>query len=57
MNLNSKEFGIQQGNWRSIFMVAYWHIWTWRNKSIFEEGFQRPNDSSRVILKMVAEID
>ncbi|GAU10638.1 hypothetical protein TSUD_421140, partial [Trifolium subterraneum] len=44
-------------NWQSIFMVACWHIWTWRNKSIFEEGFQRPNDPSQAILKMVTEID
>jgi hypothetical protein len=57
MNLNSKEFGLQQGNWQSIFMVACWHLWLWRNKSLFEEDFQRPNDPTQVILKMVAQID
>jgi ribonuclease HI len=29
----------------------------WRNKSIFEEGFRRPNNPTQVILKMVTEIN
>ncbi|PNX74307.1 ribonuclease H [Trifolium pratense] len=38
-------------------MVACWHLWKWRNKSIFEEDFQRPNNPTNVILKMALEID
>ncbi|RHN73779.1 putative ribonuclease H-like domain-containing protein [Medicago truncatula] len=38
-------------------MVACWYLWKWRNKSIFEEDFQRPNNPTNVILKMAMEID
>ncbi|GAU30112.1 hypothetical protein TSUD_295930 [Trifolium subterraneum] len=38
-------------------MVAGWNLWTWRNKEIFEEGFQHPTDLTYVILKMAKEID
>ncbi|GAU36844.1 hypothetical protein TSUD_213680 [Trifolium subterraneum] len=56
LNLNTKNFGNQQESWKSIFMVVCWHIWTWRNKAIFEEDFQRPNDPSQVILRMTKDI-
>jgi hypothetical protein len=29
----------------------------WRNKSVFEEDFRRPNNPTQVILKMAMEID
>jgi ribonuclease HI len=38
-------------------MVACWYLWTWRNKEIFEEGFQRPTDPTYVVLKMAKEIE
>ena len=38
-------------------MVACWHMWKWRNKTIFEDDFQRPNDPTYVIIKMVEDID
>jgi len=38
-------------------MVTCWHLWTWRNKSIFEEEFHRPFNPIDVILKMAIEID
>jgi hypothetical protein len=41
----------------TILMVACWHLWTWRNKSIFEEGFQRPHDPTFTTLKVRREIE
>ncbi|CAJ2630361.1 unnamed protein product [Trifolium pratense] len=57
MNLNKRDIGSQEGSWQSIFMVACWHLWNWRNKAIFEEDFQRPNDPSQVILRMTKDIE
>jgi hypothetical protein len=43
--------------WTTTFLVACWYIWIWRNKTIFEEDFQRPSDPIFKILKMVDDID
>ncbi|GAU39340.1 hypothetical protein TSUD_60910 [Trifolium subterraneum] len=43
--------------WKTIFMITCWHLWMWRNKSIFEEDFRRPNNPTHVILKMSREVD
>jgi ribonuclease HI len=55
-NLDIKMTGANKNEWQNIFMVTCWHLWTWRNKRIFEEGFQRPNTPIQVILKMAMEI-
>ncbi|GAU23111.1 hypothetical protein TSUD_305580 [Trifolium subterraneum] len=47
----------QNKEWKTIFMITCWHLWMWRNKSIFEEGFRHPNNPTHVILKMSMEID
>ncbi|MCH81203.1 RNA-directed DNA polymerase (Reverse transcriptase) [Trifolium medium] len=49
--------GAHNKEWQTIFMVACWHLWTWRNKSIFEDDFRRLNNPTHVILKMAMEID
>ena len=56
-NLNNKFAGAHKKGWQTIFMVACWYLWKWRNKNIFEEDFQRPNNPTNVILKMTMEID
>ena len=38
-------------------MVACWYLWKWRNKIIFEEDFQCPNNPTNVILEMAVDID
>ncbi|CAJ2648154.1 unnamed protein product [Trifolium pratense] len=38
-------------------MVACWYMWMWRNKTIFEEDFQRPTNTTYTILKMAEDID
>ncbi|GAU41583.1 hypothetical protein TSUD_271920 [Trifolium subterraneum] len=43
--------------WKPMRAVACWHIWTWRNKTIFEDDFQRPSNPTYTILKMVDEIE
>ncbi|KAK2367430.1 heat shock 70 kDa protein [Trifolium repens] len=48
--------GANKNEWQNIFMVTCWHLWTWRNKRIFEEGFQRPINPIKVILKMAMKI-
>ncbi|MCH97348.1 ribonuclease H protein, partial [Trifolium medium] len=47
----------QNKKWITLFMVACWHLWMWRNKNIFEEDFQRSTDPIVKILKMVDDID
>jgi len=56
-NLNNKKMGAHKIEWQTIFMVTCWYLWTWRNKSIFEEEFHRPFNPIDVILKMAMEID
>ncbi|CAJ2637065.1 unnamed protein product [Trifolium pratense] len=51
-NITNNFHGTHDLNWTSTFMVACWNLWNWRNKEIFEEGFQRPTDPTYVILKM-----
>ncbi|PNY10311.1 secologanin synthase-like protein [Trifolium pratense] len=43
--------------WQTTFMVTCWHLWMWRNKSIFEEDFRRTTNPTHVILKIAMEID
>ncbi|WJX23235.1 hypothetical protein P8452_12461 [Trifolium repens] len=56
-NLANQVSGTRKEEWRYIFMVTCWNLWTWRNKSIFEEDFHRPIDPIRVILDLVQAID
>jgi hypothetical protein len=37
-------------------MVACWHIWMWRNKTIFEKDIQHPTNATYTILKMAKDI-
>jgi len=56
-NINNKKMASHKIEWQTIFMVTCWHLWMWRNKSIFEEEFYRPFNPIDVILKMATEID
>ena len=56
-NLNNKKMASHKIEWQTIFMVTCWHLWMWRNKSIFEEEFHLPFNPIDVILKMATEID
>ncbi|GAU49093.1 hypothetical protein TSUD_137780 [Trifolium subterraneum] len=56
-NITNHFNGIYEVDWISTFMVACWHLWTWRNKSIFEEGFQRPHEPTFATLKVAKEIE
>ncbi|CAJ2642253.1 unnamed protein product [Trifolium pratense] len=56
-NLNNEDYGVQKEGWKTIFMVACWHMWTWHNKAIFDEDFRQPADPIQVILKMAKDID
>ncbi|KAK4259015.1 hypothetical protein QN277_005394 [Acacia crassicarpa] len=31
--------------------VAVWKLWKWRNNLIFEEGFQKPENPSEIVLR------
>jgi hypothetical protein len=46
----------KNNEWHTIFMVTCWQLWTWRNKTIFEDAFNRPINPTQVILKMSREI-
>ncbi|CAJ2627891.1 unnamed protein product [Trifolium pratense] len=56
-NINKKGFGASKDGWQTTFMTTCWLLWTWRNKSIFEDNFQRPHDPIRVIQKYSMDID
>ncbi|GAU11643.1 hypothetical protein TSUD_334560 [Trifolium subterraneum] len=56
-NINNQLLDTHNKKWSTIFMVACWHMWMWRNKTIFEDQFQHPNDSIFKILKMVEDIN
>jgi len=38
-------------------MTTRWFTWTWRNKAIFEENFQQPNNIVLVIQNFARKID
>jgi hypothetical protein len=40
---------LQKEGWKTIFMVACWYMWTWRNKAIFGEFFRRPAEPIHMI--------
>jgi len=56
-NINHQLHRIQNKKWRTIFMVACWLIWKWRNKTIFKDDFQSPSDHTYMIIKMIEDID
>jgi len=56
-NLNDNDFGDHDEGWQSIFMVTCWHLWTCRNKSIFEDGFRRLNNPLLVTRRTIKEIE
>jgi hypothetical protein len=56
-NLSNKKNDLQKEGWKTIFMVACWHLWTWQNKVIFDEDFRHHANPIHVILKTVKVID
>jgi len=42
-NLGKRGICATTKNWKTIFMTSCWFLWTWRNKSIFENDFHQPN--------------
>jgi ribonuclease HI len=56
-NLNKKGMSASKDGWKTIFMTTCWLLWTWRNKTIFEDNFQRPHNPIRVIQKYSMDID
>ncbi|MCI17829.1 ribonuclease H protein, partial [Trifolium medium] len=36
-------------SWKTTFMTTCWFLWTWRNKAIFEDDFEQPNNPILVI--------
>lgn len=40
----------------SIFMISCWHLWNWRNKTLFEEGFQLHDNPTGTIIHLVKHI-
>jgi ribonuclease HI len=56
-NLGKRWNGVINSRWQTTFMTTCWHLWTWRNKAIFEEGFQRPDNPTYVIQKFIMSIE
>ncbi|GAU45178.1 hypothetical protein TSUD_178710 [Trifolium subterraneum] len=56
-NLNKEGIGAYKDGWQTTFMTTCWLLWTWRNKTIFEDNFQRPYDPIRIIQKYSMDID
>ena len=43
-NLNKKDSVTNTLSWKTTFMTMCWYLWKWRNKTIFEADFIRPNN-------------
>jgi ribonuclease HI len=56
-NLSKRSIGVSEFRWQTTFMTTCWHLWTWRNKTIFEEGFQRPDNPTYVIQNFIKAIE
>ena len=56
-NLGKRWNRVINSRWQTTFMTICWHLWTWRNKTIFEEGFQRPDNPTFVIQKFIMSIE
>ena len=56
-NLSKRSIRVYEFRWQTTFMTTCWHLWTWRNKAIFEEGFQRPNNPTYVIQSFIRTIE
>jgi ribonuclease HI len=56
-NISKQGIGGHSTNWKTTFMTTCWFMWTWRNKAIFEENFQQPNNPVLVIQNFVQKID
>ncbi|KAM5549518.1 hypothetical protein ABKV19_000773 [Rosa sericea] len=42
-------------NWNVLFTFTCWYIWKWRNKNVFEEGFQFPINPTKIIIESATE--
>jgi hypothetical protein len=56
-NLRKHWDGIPNFRWKTSFMTTCWHLWNWRNKTIFEDNFQRPANPTRVIQAFSSTIE
>ena len=54
--LNLKENLAQNINWRDVFFTTCWRLCSWRNKKLFEEGYQRPPTAHQIIINQASEI-
>jgi hypothetical protein len=55
LNLNNTMHWNGEGSW-NVFCVMCCHcLWSWPNKELFDEGFERPCRPFPVIMKMVKE--
>jgi len=52
-NLSKRSIRVSEFWWQTTFMTICWHLWTWRNKAIFQEGFQRPDNPTYVIQNFI----
>lgn len=55
-NLNTPHLSLQGDDWQTTYMVTCWFLWQRRNKVIFEDGFQWPNDGPMTIHYPVNDI-
>ena len=55
--LIKKGIGDNPATWQTTFMTTCWYLRNWRNKSIFEIGFQRPCNPTLLIQKFTREIE
>ncbi|XVF22870.1 hypothetical protein REPUB_Repub12eG0208500 [Reevesia pubescens] len=55
-NLRRKNVFVDQGiQWPILFSYICWFIWSFRNKSIFEVGFQWPNNFRDIVTRYVTQ--
>lgn len=53
----SKDFGkLNSLRWEDVFHVTCWFTWTWRNKTLFSQGFSPPQNRFLVVQQFVKEL-
>ncbi|GAU48527.1 hypothetical protein TSUD_243050 [Trifolium subterraneum] len=56
-NINKLGIGANISSCKTTFMTTCWFLWKWRNKSIFEDDFQQPNNPILAIHNFTTGMD
>ncbi|CAJ2642097.1 unnamed protein product [Trifolium pratense] len=56
-NIYRKEVGTSIYRWQTTIMTTCWYLWKWRNKTIFDADFRRPNNPTVLIQRFIKDVE